>query len=195
VASNGNSRVAIECDGEVWHLDEHGALKQEDCARQEILERAGWKVIRVPYRGWRERPDYYIEQILQALSQPDEPEETSEGSSDPAKNGTLEVSTFEAAILHALRDGEKDRELIFRAARIRLGLSRIGTNVRYALNMAIDALVRRGLIRIEEDEIFATEQARTAEIVAYSTPRPVPRSGASYRRYRSHRGYRRYRRW
>src|SRR5213075_1356523 len=53
VAELEDNRIAIECDGEVWHLDEHGALKAEDVFRQEILERAGWNVIRIPYRGWK----------------------------------------------------------------------------------------------------------------------------------------------
>jgi very-short-patch-repair endonuclease len=195
VASSDDSRVAVECDGEVWHLDEHGALKQEDCMRQEILERAGWRVIRVPYRGWRERPYNYIEQILQALSEPDESEKASEESTNPVNNGTLRLSKYEAAIVQALRDGEKDKELVFRAARIYLGFSRIGNNLRYVLNNAIDVLLQRELIRIEENEIFATEQARTAKTEIYSIPEPNLHSKSSYRNHRSRRRYRTYRHW
>jgi very-short-patch-repair endonuclease/superfamily I DNA/RNA helicase len=44
VVSGGGKRVGIECDGEQWH----GPDKlQEDMQRQAILERLGWKFIRV----------------------------------------------------------------------------------------------------------------------------------------------------
>jgi very-short-patch-repair endonuclease len=193
VATKEDSRVAIECDGEVWHLDEHGELRQEDCVRQEILERAGWRVIRVPYRGWLKQPDQHIERIIQALSEPDEAEESIEEPSDPSKGPTLKMSTYEGAILHALRQGEKAKEATLRAARIHLGYSRLGSNLRHALTNAINVLSQRELIRIEEDELFATEAARTADIVTYSIPRPSSPSSSSYRHYRSRRRYRRYR--
>ena len=53
VAQKDDARIAIECDGEIWHEDEHGNLRTEDVQRQEILERAGWRVLRIPYRRWR----------------------------------------------------------------------------------------------------------------------------------------------
>ena len=40
-------RVALECDGELYHHDEHGNLRSEDLERQAILERAGWRVLRI----------------------------------------------------------------------------------------------------------------------------------------------------
>src|SRR5438128_1104806 len=48
VVERDGMRVAVECDGEIWHLDEHGQLLREDLDRQEILERAGWNVVRIP---------------------------------------------------------------------------------------------------------------------------------------------------
>ena len=48
VAEVEETRIALECDGELWHLDEHGKLRLEDIQRQEILERAGWRVMRIP---------------------------------------------------------------------------------------------------------------------------------------------------
>ena len=44
VAIGNNKRVAIECDGERWH-GEHKL--EEDMIRQSILERLGWKFIRI----------------------------------------------------------------------------------------------------------------------------------------------------
>ena len=44
--------MAVECDGPLRHPE----VTDEDAARQAILERAGWSVVRIPYRGWhRER--------------------------------------------------------------------------------------------------------------------------------------------
>jgi len=60
--------LATECDGEYWHLDEHGNLLIEDVDRQEVLERAGWKVLRIPYRSWQKNPDHHISRILKAFN-------------------------------------------------------------------------------------------------------------------------------
>src|SRR5262249_55483580 len=49
-------RVGIECDGELYHEDEHGHLRIEDIERQAVLERAGWEIVRIPYRKWRRDP-------------------------------------------------------------------------------------------------------------------------------------------
>ena len=49
-------RLAVECDGEIYHLDEHGQLRIEDLERQAIIERAGWSVLRIPYRAWCSTP-------------------------------------------------------------------------------------------------------------------------------------------
>lgn len=40
------AKVAVECDGRQWHLDQ-----EKDAARDAELERMGWKVYRVP--GWQ----------------------------------------------------------------------------------------------------------------------------------------------
>src|SRR5580704_7126429 len=70
VAELDGQRVAIECDGEVWHLDEHGQLKIEDVYRQEILERAGWRVLRIPYRGWRKDRSAHVARVMAGLTTP-----------------------------------------------------------------------------------------------------------------------------
>lgn len=45
VAIDGNRRIAIECDGERWHSSEEQI--RNDMERQSILERLGWKFIRI----------------------------------------------------------------------------------------------------------------------------------------------------
>lgn len=61
VAVCGKKRVAIECDGERWHSGE--AKIREDMERQTILERLGWRFIRI--RG----SEYYrdAEQTMQRV--------------------------------------------------------------------------------------------------------------------------------
>ena len=54
VAIDGNKRVAIECDGERWHGDEEAIRR--DMERQAVLERLGWRFVRV--RG----SEYYRDQ-------------------------------------------------------------------------------------------------------------------------------------
>ena len=62
-------RVAIECDGERYHLDEHGQLKIEDVERQAILERAGWRIIRIPYRKWLADPGREIQKVFLIINE------------------------------------------------------------------------------------------------------------------------------
>jgi very-short-patch-repair endonuclease len=52
VVEDGDNRIAIECDGERWHTQEN---LSDDLKRQAILERLGWKFIRI--RG----SEFYLE--------------------------------------------------------------------------------------------------------------------------------------
>jgi very-short-patch-repair endonuclease len=61
------ARVAVECDGERYHIDEHGMLKVEDLERQAILERARWRVVRIPYRKWIGDPGGEVQRVLTAV--------------------------------------------------------------------------------------------------------------------------------
>ena len=86
VAICGNKKIAIECDGERWHSGEDKI--RQDMERQSILERLGWKFIRI--RGseyYRERSQtisrvigklndagIYPETTLAANHMPDEDE-------------------------------------------------------------------------------------------------------------------------
>lgn len=67
VCQQNGVRVAIECDGERYHTDERGRLKMEDLERQAILERAEWRVVRVPYRKWIRDSGREIQRILSAV--------------------------------------------------------------------------------------------------------------------------------
>lgn len=185
VAVHDQKRLAIECDGEAFHLDENGSLKQEDIIRQEILERARWKVLRIPYRGWKKHPGHHLERILRALQDPQEATEVEEENEKSAPPGTIRLSTYEAAIIHALRKELKEYEAVLRGARLQLQFGRLSSSLRHTLDNAIKVLVQRGLILVEDGELFLTEEARTATITAYHTARPAAANSPSqYRRYR-----------
>ena len=191
VAEANNCRVAIECDGEIWHLDEHGDSRIEDIERQEVLERAGWTVIRIPYRSWRENPDVQIRRVLSELNHISEattkPQEIQAPATAQAPATT--VDRFEDALLKTLKSGMRSRDEVFKAARELLGYSRLGPQIRISLNEALERLAQRGIVRVEDDEaFFGNDEARNA---LYEVKGIVP---GSYTRPRR-RGYRRYRRW
>jgi len=189
VAEKEGRRVAVECDGEVWHQDEHGELKIEDVQRQEILERAGWLVVRIPYRRWRVDPGAQIARVTRALLELSDEETPNLPSAQPTSTSaakTLVVNTNEAAILRALRSGAHEREEVLNSARVHLNRSRMGPQIRRSLEAAILSLGAKGLLVIEGMELFASDVGRTALLSTYQA------SVSSGRKRRSY-GYRR--RW
>jgi very-short-patch-repair endonuclease len=58
------SRLAVECDGDAWHGPEHW---EEDRARQEILERLGWKFFRIRGSEFYRNPDAALEPLWERL--------------------------------------------------------------------------------------------------------------------------------
>lgn len=165
VAVRNDRRIAIECDGEWIHLDEHGNLRIEDLERQEVLERAGWEVLRIPYRSWREAREAQIARIVTALQ--DDPEDpivdnptdtpatkTEHEAYQPQAGPKVRVDEIELAILEAIRAGARDRKQVFRLARIRLGHGSLGSRIRASLEQAVESLMKKGILRDEEEELF-----------------------------------------
>lgn len=171
VAQKDDARIAIECDGEIWHEDEHGDLKTEDVQRQEILERARWRVLRIPYRRWRADPAIQIARVTRALIDVAQAESTGDpshlessspvGSAAVASTKAITVNSYEAAVLRALRGGAADRENVLRAARIHLEYKALGSRIRASIESAILSLQARKLIAVEESELFAVGDGRT----------------------------------
>ena len=62
----GKKTVAIECDGERYHSGE--AKIREDMERQTILERLGWRFIRIRGSEYFRDPDKTIERVVSELS-------------------------------------------------------------------------------------------------------------------------------
>jgi very-short-patch-repair endonuclease len=194
-------RVAIECDGEIYHHDEHGNLRVEDLERQAILERAGWRVLRIPYRKWRSQPDVEIGRILTGLRNFAEPDvdhdEDDDEPSTPlllsaaASGGPAQtVSPYEAAIVQALRGGHSHgEEDVLRGALVHIGRQKLGSKIRDGLVGAAQQLVRKDMIGVEDGEYFLTAKGRIADLRIKSEPRPVRARSSRGRSYNS--GHRR----
>jgi len=61
-----NLRIGIECDG--WqHYDKYGNLNIDDIERQEVLERAGWKILRIPSTKYWKNPDACIDELIKKI--------------------------------------------------------------------------------------------------------------------------------
>ena len=186
-------RLAVECDGELHHLDEHGHLKAEDLERQAILERAGWDVLRIPYRRWRERQEEQLGRIDDWFdyAEGDQDEEDVEPSESPATPGSnkrgrpVPVSPHGNAILQAIRDGIHDENEVFRRSLPSLGYQKLGNRIRSDLREAGIWLQRASLIAIEEGEYFLTERGREAETNVQPTRTSTRRNGYSRAHHRS----------
>ncbi|MDD3400378.1 MAG: AAA domain-containing protein [Eubacteriales bacterium] len=97
----GKKKVAIECDGERWHSGEEKI--REDMERQTILERLGWRFIRIRGSEFYRDNEKSIERMISELAQYGiEPENAAE-SKDPDRETELlkRVKARAAAILNA----------------------------------------------------------------------------------------------
>lgn len=64
VISGKNQRLALECDGDRWHPVEK---IPEDMERQAILERLGWKFVRIRGSEFFKDPDKAMEKVFTKL--------------------------------------------------------------------------------------------------------------------------------
>lgn len=63
---DGKNWIAVECDGPT-HFDMKQGQNFNDVWRQGILERAGWKFVRISYRDWERDSDKQIEKVRNLL--------------------------------------------------------------------------------------------------------------------------------
>ncbi len=180
--SDDHVRVAVECDGERYHVDEHGMLKIEDIERQAILERAGWRVVRIPYRKWIANPSLEVTRVLAAIDEiPAEDDET-DGEADastatinsaralsggvvPGTAGKREQVTHEqAALIEALKEGLSEEVDLFLRVRDLVGSKRLTQRLRRAFESAASDLARRKLLTIEDGEWFLLPAGREATL-------------------------------
>lgn len=66
VAVFGEKKIAIECDGELWHSGEEKI--REDMERQAILERLGWRFIRIRGSEYFGNPIKTISRVISELT-------------------------------------------------------------------------------------------------------------------------------
>lgn len=66
IAVCGEKTVAIECDGERWHSGENKI--REDMERQTILERLGWRFIRIRGSEYYRNSEATISRVVKELS-------------------------------------------------------------------------------------------------------------------------------
>ena len=62
-----DKKIGIECDG--WqHYDRNLNLNIDDIERQEILERAGWKIFRIPSTIYKKDPEGFLEDLIDSIN-------------------------------------------------------------------------------------------------------------------------------
>jgi very-short-patch-repair endonuclease len=92
VVSCGDQEVALECDGDRFHPPEK---IPEDMARQAVLERTGWRFVRIRGTRFYRAPDETMEWVQSELSKLGiEPSGIEIGSS----NGRVDGADFIAAV-------------------------------------------------------------------------------------------------
>lgn len=67
VIDENGRRLAVECDGD-FHYEEDGSLRAEDYQRQDIIERSGWLIHRLPARRFYLNPGKAIDEIINDLN-------------------------------------------------------------------------------------------------------------------------------
>lgn len=96
VVSGGGKRLAVECDGDRWHpLDKLA----DDMARQAILERLGWKFVRIRGSEFFRNPHSAMQPIFDKLSTLGIPPELS--SADATENDSVDDELKQRVIRRA----------------------------------------------------------------------------------------------
>jgi very-short-patch-repair endonuclease len=61
-----NERLVVECDGRRWH--DPSDARERDRVRDNELERAGWRLVRVTWHDVVHRPDYVMQLVQDCLA-------------------------------------------------------------------------------------------------------------------------------
>ena len=109
VAVCGKKKVAIECDGERWHSGEEKI--REDMERQTILERLGWRFIRIRGSEFYRDSEKSIGKLIAELARLGiEPEDASEEERDIRETELLKRVKSKAFAILDSRCAEIDEE-------------------------------------------------------------------------------------
>ena len=108
VALYKEKKVAIECDGERYHSGE--AKIREDMERQTILERAGWKFIRIRGSEYYSAPEKTIDWVVSELNKRGiEPENIEQLDSSDRRNTEL-LRRVKNRALEILEENQKQND-------------------------------------------------------------------------------------
>ncbi len=69
VVSCGDKRVAVECDGDRYHADAGEEKIRQDMNRQLVLERLGWRFIRIRGSHWYRDKEQALEWLIRQLAE------------------------------------------------------------------------------------------------------------------------------
>ena len=161
VAVCGKKTVAIECDGERWHSGE--AKIREDMERQTILERLGWRFIRIRGSEYYKNPEAAMERVINELTALGiEPESEKVEEVDRSSDLLDRVKAKAAQILN----GEEDEAPIDSVAVIEMALNpKSVTDLEAKENATIEEFKEEVMEETKEDA--STDRFEVVEL-----PRP-----------------------
>lgn len=105
----GKKMVAIECDGERYHNGE--AKIREDMERQTILERLGWRFIRIRGSEYFRDPDKTIERVVSELSVYGILPEADNQNFEPVTENSELLARVKARAAYIISASKKDKSL------------------------------------------------------------------------------------
>lgn len=98
VVFSGEKKIVIECDGERWHSGEDKV--REDMERQTILERLGWRFIRIRGSEYYRNPESTMERVFHELDKCGiTPEQTDAPTGNDRETELLKRVKLRAAVL------------------------------------------------------------------------------------------------
>ncbi|QSO48881.1 AAA domain-containing protein [Alicyclobacillus mengziensis] len=144
VVEGGGKRLAVECDGDRWHPPEKLA---DDMARQAILERLGWRFVRIRGSQFFRNPDLAMRPVYERLEALGIPPEgippagmAKDGQRHDQRHNVQELRDTENDIQHGPQDTRSGMEIkdwvIRRAAELRREWSNVAQSVPMVLEGA-----------------------------------------------------------
>ena len=174
VAVCGKKAVAIECDGERWHSGE--AKLREDMERQTILERLGWRFIRIRGSEYYRQPEKTMERVIKELQDYGIEPEESETASDSSRTTDLleRVKSCAWTMLQEEDTSSQGNDLETIAAAL-------GTTE--ATPVLVVPMTNRILPEdkvIQEQPQISTPSAKVTESVKSVSAKPIPKASAPH---------------
>jgi len=103
VVESSRGRLAVECDGDRFHSIENVA---DDMARQAVLERVGWRFVRIRGSQFFRDPDFAMKPVFERLSELGiRPERDTESSTPPVTSDLVDRVKRRAAEILREREG------------------------------------------------------------------------------------------